>query len=509
MSALSEEAVTRLRGSRLPVSARLAGYSALIAAFDLPVPLHHTMAATSPKNVRRKEDGWAIYPASSRPPSNAVDHLIFAFKHEGVELLTLKRLFERMDRRELERAASLKPTSGYLRRLCFLFEWLMHDELALPDASAGAYVPVLDASHQYGTATAAISRRFRVKDNLPGTSDFCPLVRRTPALDRLIGLDLDRRARALVDGAPPGSIARAAAFLLLSDSKASFAIEGENPPKDRIARWGRVIGQAGQLRLDVEQILRLQRELIGDDRFIRIGLRQDGGFIGRHDALGQPEPEHVSANARDLSSLLDGMLAFGRIGTERGYHPVLAAASMAFGFVYVHPFEDGNGRIHRFLLHHVLAERRFTPAEIVFPLSSAILDDIARYRDILEAVSRPLLDWADWQPTDRGNVWVLNDTGDHYRYFDATAHAEFLFRCIERAVDRTLPEELAFLEHRDAFHRRATEVVDMGERTLDLMLRFLRQNHGTFSQCALRKEFTLLTGEEVGRIETIYGDVFG
>ena len=47
----------------------------------------------------------------------------------------------------------------------------------------------------------------------------------------------------------------------------------------------------------------------------------------------------------------------------------------------------------------------------------------------------------------------------------------------------------------------------MGERTLDLILRFLRQNHGTFSQCALRKEFTLLTGEEVGRIETRDGDV--
>jgi hypothetical protein len=36
--------------------------------------------------------------------------------------------------------------------------------------------------------------------------------------------------------------------------------------------------------------------------------------------------------------------------------PVVAAAILAFGFVYIHPFEDGNGRIHRYLIHHVLAD---------------------------------------------------------------------------------------------------------------------------------------------------------
>ncbi|HIP51694.1 MAG TPA: hypothetical protein EYG94_06355 [Campylobacterales bacterium] len=30
---------------------------------------------------------------------------------------------------------------------------------------------------------------------------------------------------------------------------------------------------------------------------------------------------------------------------------------IAFSFVYIHPLEDGNGRIHRYLIHHVLAER--------------------------------------------------------------------------------------------------------------------------------------------------------
>lgn len=48
--------------------------------------------------------------------------------------------------------------------------------------------------------------------------------------------------------------------------------------------------------------------------------------------------------------------------------PVLQAAAIAFGFVYVHPLADGNGRLHRCLIHHVLAERTYTPPGMVFPV---------------------------------------------------------------------------------------------------------------------------------------------
>ena len=42
------------------------------------------------------------------------------------------------------------------------------------------------------------------------------------------------------------------------------------------------------------------------------------------------------------------MVAFDR-GPAGLMDPIVAAAVLAFGFVYVHPFEDGNGRIHRYL----------------------------------------------------------------------------------------------------------------------------------------------------------------
>ena len=80
---------------------------------------------------------------------------------------------------------------------------------------------------------------------------------------------------------------------------------------------------------------------------------------------------------------------------------MIAAAVLAFGFVYVHPFEDGNGRIHRYLIHHVLAQRGFNPAGVVFPVSAAILERIDEYRTVLEDYSQRLMPVIDWQPTEK------------------------------------------------------------------------------------------------------------
>jgi len=121
--------VTSFRGRRLPVPAYLAGYSALIERFKLNVPLHHEMAAISTTSSRRKEEGWIIYPNALRPSERVIDNLTFALKHEGVQLLALKHIFVNMDKSELERAIRAKPTSAYIRRLCFFTNGCLTSDL--------------------------------------------------------------------------------------------------------------------------------------------------------------------------------------------------------------------------------------------------------------------------------------------------------------------------------------------------------------------------------------------
>jgi Fic family protein len=91
--------------------------------------------------------------------------------------------------------------------------------------------------------------------------------------------------------------------------------------------------------------------------------------------------------AGGFAGLPEGLLAANaRMGTGE-INPALQAAAIAFGFVMMHPFEDGNGRLHRFLVRHVLAERRFSPPGLVLPVSSVLLDEIGNYGEILRARS--------------------------------------------------------------------------------------------------------------------------
>jgi Fic family protein len=260
--------------------------------------------------------------------------------------------------------------------------------------------------------------------------------------------------------------------------------------------------------LDLDELLRLQRIVIGDSRFVRLGLRREGGFVGEHDRdTRAPLPDHISARPGDVPSLMDGLIRFAD-GAAQRLDAVLASAMLAFGFVYVHPFEDGNGRIHRYLVHHMLAQRGFNPPGIVFPVSAAILRRIDDYRRALQAYSRRLLPVIDWQATGKGNVEVRNDTADFYRFFDATPHAEFLYECVRQTIERDVPEEAAFLRRYDRFRDDIAAVIDMPDRTVDLLFRFLLHNGGRLSQRARTREFAALTDTEAAQIERSYSDHF-
>ena len=242
---------------------------------------------------------------------------------------------------------------------------------------------------------------------------------------------------------------------------------------------------------------------------MRLGLRQEGGFVGDHDRDTRiPLPDHISARPDDLASLIDGMVAFDR-GPAKKLDAVLAAAVLAFGFVYIHPFEDGNGRIHRYLIHHILAQRGINPPGVVFPVSAAILEHIDEYRRVLEDYSQRLLPVIEWKPTDDGNVNVLNDTSDFYRFFDASPHAAFLYTCVRKTIEEDLPSEADFLRRYDAFRERVGAIVDMPDRIVDLLFRFLRQNGGRLSRRARDREFAELSEQETERIQRIFGNVFG
>ena len=493
----------------IPKGARLAGWAFLVHGLGIEAPVRAPSAVAEGhiKGSRRSEDGWTIFDKRYWPGESTTDHLTFALRHEAIDLLVLKRLFAAIAPDEIALFIKEAPTGALTRRAWFFYEWLTGKRLDLDDAPTVTATDALDPKVYY-TGEPRLSRRHRVRDNLLGTGDYCPIIRRTEALEGFHVRGLSATAAEIVGRTGARLISRAASFLLLADSRASFEIEGERPPRNRIERWGRAILQAGKHPLSLDELIRLQGILIEDMRFVQAGLRPDGVFLGERNFDGDPLPEFIGARPEDLTELMAGMTAANERMRESAVDPVLQAAATAFGFVYVHPFQDGNGRLHRCIIHHVLAERGFTPKGMVFPVSSVILDRINEYRNTLQSHSSPLMRYIDWTPTTRRNVEVLNETADLYRYFDCTEEAEFLYACVARTVEHDLPAEIEFLQHQDEVQKRIMDTVEMPDQlALDLIM-FMRQNGGKIPEQRRRKEFDALSDDEVRRIESIYEEVF-
>lgn len=495
--------VTVFHGRTLPEAAQPVGYGALIDAYELKIPLPYRLCVIGSTYRIWEDKEWRYFSPRYKPVPSLAGHLTFAMKYEGLDLAALSSLFQLLHQSEMEALVLEKPTGSYSRRLWYLYEWLTGNRLDIPDLNSGNYVPVVDPDMQIAVPGKRISRQ-RIVDNLPGTPRFCPMVFKTSVLKEFMAKDLKSEAIKVISRIPADIVSRTAAFLLLKDSKASYTIENETPPHKRIERWGQIIGQAGSRKLDLEELIRLQKIVLGDTRFVKPGLRSEGGFVGEHDRdTGMPLPDHISARPADLPALVQGMIDFASI-CEANMDPVILSAVMAFGFIYIHPFSDGNGRLHRYLIHHILAENGFNPPGLVFPVSSVILDRIVEYRKVLQGYSSRLLPFIDWEPTAHNNVHVINETDTFYRFFDATPHGEFLYSCVERTISIDLLEEAQFLQRYDRFKEEVAEIVEMPSVTIDLLFRFLKQNGGKLSRRARDREFKELTDEEAVSLEEIY-----
>ena len=93
-------------------------------------------------------------------------------------------------------------------------------------------------------------------------------------------------------------------------------------------------------------------------------------------------------------------------------------------------------------------------------------------------------------------------------YFDATKQAEFLYECINETIEKTLPEEIDYLKKYDELKQFIKNYIDMPDRLVDLLIRFLNQEQGTLSKRARQKEFSSLKPDEILTLEKKYAEIF-
>jgi len=478
-----------------------AGQAALHTMLNLrrPRPAVQSFIVSGARRTREAEGVTEeYYPRQYLPENQPLSQLKFALKYEPLDLGVIEGTFCAIGPAPLEAWLRDEPTGSFSRRAWFLYEFLTGQRLDLEDAHSGNYVAALDEKRNFGAAPRN-SPRHRVRDNLLGTRELCPTLRRTPKLEAIQKMGLSEEAVCLTEQYSPETLARAVSFLYTKETRSSFAIEGETPSRDREERFLRALHSASSFTADKPALIALQANIV-EARYAAHDWRDLQNFVGETTRNFGEYVHFICPRPQDVPALMNGWTEMTRRVLSGGLDPVLAAAVCAFSFVFVHPFEDGNGRIHRFLIHYALAQRHFGPPEVILPISAAILRQRHLYDQTLEAFSKPIMAGIDWKFTPQNEIAVENDTNSLYCYFDATVQAEYLYDRLAEAIREDFKGELEFLRVYDAALASVLSVVDMPNRRAALLVKLCLQNGGRLS-ARKRGDFAEITDDEMEQIE--------
>lgn len=474
------------------------------------VQAFRTDSAIAKSRATVREDGYVHeqYPPVARPAETLAGHLTFALKHEGVHLEFLSRLFGVAPGAELEAWIANEPTGQYARRAGFFYEYLTGMQLAFPGVVAGNYVTALDGE-TYLTASQPINNpRWRVRDNLPGSRAYCPLVLRTARVQQAEQYSCAQHLKDLEAEFGSDVLQRSAVWLTIKESRASFAIEHEEQHVDRVRRFAAAMERwCGQHDdpLSETALGELQAQILGP-RATRYGVRRSPVFVGEVD--GFTEVVHYIAPHWDHApSLLAGLreCALRTIGGA----PLARAAVLSFGFVYIHPMSDGNGRISRFLVNDVLRRDGAVPEPFILPVSATITSSVINrrgYDQVLELFSKPLMRrYADaWrfgaeqvaQDGVRFNLQfdAYEDALPAWRYPDLTDHVEYLAEVVRITIEQEMRKEAGYLRSLRLARERVKQVIEGPDVDIDRIIRSVRENGGEVSNKLVR-EFPALEDE--------------
>ena len=319
-------------------------------------------------------------------------------------------------------------------------------------AIGGAYVDLLDSDKYLVATLPDKSTRWHVNHNLLGSARFCPLVRRTPAIKALLKVDFTARLQAFKAQVDPLLFQRAIDTLYFKETRSSFDIERETPTPDREQRFVRALREAGKsafAEVLSESALADLQHLIVERRYAQAAFRDWQNYVGESMPGRALIVHYVCPPGSMVRDLMRGLIDCA--AKAQGVHPVVRAALVSFGFVFIHPFEDGNGRIHRFLIHDFLGRDGVVPTGMVLPVSAYMLHHSQEYDRVLESYSRPLRTVVSISVDDDEQLTINNpgEASGSYRYPDLTLQAQYLLHAVEQTISTELVTEIVFIRGYD------------------------------------------------------------
>lgn len=484
------------------------GYAHLIEALKLRVrPLDRTAYLSSSVNRRTEAGDRMLFPKNVAFEESPLGHLEFALRHEAVRLDIIAEAYTKLEPAVLVARLRANPNGEYIRKLAFLWEWLGGASLDAGVEVKGHYVDLLPPEDYIVAGNPVRNRFYRVNDNTLGNPAFCPIVRKSlipesPSLAELLG-----EATALIDAfLESGDLySRAVKYLYLSETRGSFAIEKETPDASKEERFVQLLQRAGeQTSLSEDWLVELQNAVVRHDFAREASYRAKQNWLEDHAG----RITYFPPQAEYLRDLMAGWEAFAN-DTAKAVDPLVKIACASFGFVYLHPFLDGNGRLHRFIIHQLLSRSGLMGREILIPVSAVIIRKLPEYLDVLTGFSRPTT--ALWQYSlpapDVDPLINAAAPASAYRYWDASRETAFLHEAIMSTVREEIPREIGFLHGYDAAFAAIDRKFDLPQKDIASLIRMIFSNDMTLSKHR-RKQYAYLPAEVLDGIEALVREAF-
>lgn len=475
---------------------RAAGYSLLQDTLPIKAVAVNRPAIVQPV-TRIGEIGRTLaVPQKLAPPEDdLLGNVLFALKHEGINLSILAQVLPQIPVTHFVQALRTAPNGVYIRKACYLREAFTGEAIEQPSPVRGAYIQLFDPE-RYITRPGDRNSKWRVEFNGLGDLSYCATVERTPEITMLLEHDILGRAKEFIDALPPAMMDRAINWAYLHETQDSFAIEKEAPSEDKARRFIKLLRQAHERKpLTEDFLVNLQNATVANPLDLAAAFRHEQNHLG-NGMQGAAGVTYVPPPPDLCRELMESLMRFANEAPTQ-IDPLVAAGIISFGFVFIHPFMDGNGRLSRFLIHQALCQAGALENGLLLPVSVAMKREERLYLETLQAYSRPVrefwqVNWIDYEQF----TFEFRGADAVYRFWDATPSVVFTCLMAKRALEVELREETAFLEAYDAVHKAVDERFDVRGSDLSNLVMMCLTNGGTVSNNR-RKQYQYRVPEAV------------
>ena len=487
------------------------GYEFLKDQLGLQVfPIQRPAQVRSVTKIQELGDILAIPAAIAPRSSDPLEHLLFALKHEGTELSLIAACMPHIPGERMLQALTQTPNGIYTRKAAYFWEWFRGESLIGAPIAGGVIADVFDPRQYLVGDVTDKSTRWRVNFNGLGSREFCPTVRKTKAIQQLMSENIMGQVRSFMASMDEAMLDRALSWAYLDETKSSYAIEQEIPSGAKTETFMRLLKLAHDREpLTEAYLVQLQNAAISNPMLRAMAFRHEQNFL-RNSSPGVLGVTYLPPAPKDLMRVMNGVMALNNPAHQATMEPLLRAGLVSFGFVFAHPFMDGNGRLSRFLIHQTLCRSQALKDGQILPISIAMKRHEKDYLNALKSFSRPARGL--WSAT-----WIDGDSFEFefkghesvYRFWDATPCIEFTYRMAKEALEKDLAQEVKFLEGYDRMVQTVNDNFDVVGSDLSMLILVCYQNNGRLSTNQRRKFKHRVSDEILDFIEKKAIEEFG